>query len=217
MMAYKFLKNHPRVNVNKIGITGSSRGGTVSFIVADKKFTENFLDSGDGFAAILPMSPECRIAGLFENPEITKNSKILVVQGKKDEIKSCIEYVEKIKANGGDIKIDLKKGWHHDFVGHRKAFKDYRYNFSKCPPYYIKDNGDINDKMMKFLVGKKKAWKSKKRYYEDAARKPARTLKKVVKKLKKSKCVTVKGLYSGGKHGKEFTPQFLGFFNENLL
>ena len=100
IMAYTFLKDHPRVDANKIGITGTSRGGTIPFIIADKKFTKHFLkDDDNGFAALLSMSPasECRIAGLFENPEMTKNSKMLVVRGELDETGSCQEYVEKLK------------------------------------------------------------------------------------------------------------------------
>ena len=118
-----------------------------------KKFTKHFLNDDEGFAALLSMSPapECRIAGLFENPEMTKDSKMLVVSGELDETGSCQEYVEKIKANGGDIEIDKKKGWHHNFVGNGSTFIDYKYNFNNCPPYYIKDDGDINDQKMDYL------------------------------------------------------------------
>ena len=38
MMAYQFIKSHPRSN-GKIGTNGHSRGGTNSLLVADVKFT----------------------------------------------------------------------------------------------------------------------------------------------------------------------------------
>ena len=216
VMAYIFLKDHPKVDASKIGITGSSRGGTIPFIVADKKFTKNFLDDDEGFAALLAMSPECKISGLFENPEMTKNSKMLVVQGTLDEVSSCIEYVEKIKKNGGDIEIDLKEGWHRNFVWNVQKTFDRKYNFNNCPPYYLQDNGDINDEMIDFFA-KIKAWKTKKDYYEDLYENSEKTFHRMMKKIKKkSECIEFETHY-GGKHGKEFTPQFIGFFAENLL
>ena len=218
VMAYKFLKDHPRVNADKIGVTGSSRGGTISFMVANKKFTNHFLSEGEGFAAILPMSAECRISGLFENPEMTKNSKMLVVQGSLDgEVESCKKYAEKIKTNRGEVKVDLKEGWHHHFMANHKVESYPVWQFNNCSPYYYtKDNGDINDEMMNFLLVKRKLWSSKENYYNDAYENPQKTFNKMVKNLVKSKCAK-KGVPFGGKHGKEFTPQFLGFFTENLL
>ena len=43
MMAYQFMKSHPRSN-GKIGTNGHSRGGTNSLLVADVKFTSKFLE-----------------------------------------------------------------------------------------------------------------------------------------------------------------------------
>ncbi len=219
IMAYTFLKDHPRVDANKIGITGTSRGGTIPFIIADKKFTKHFLkDDDNGFAALLSMSPasECRIVGLFEKPEMTKNSKMLVVQGELDETSSCQEYVEKIKANGGDIEIDIKEGWYHNFVGYGSTFIDWKYNFNNCPPYYVKNDGEINDEIMDFFA-KRRAWKTKADYYDDLYKKPIKTFNKMIKNFRKSDCAVKIGVHFGGKHGKEFTPQFLDFFIKNLL
>ena len=53
MMAYQFIKSHPRSN-GKIGTNGHSRGGTNSLLVADVKFTSKFLEGSNGFDAILP-------------------------------------------------------------------------------------------------------------------------------------------------------------------
>ena len=92
----------------------------------------------------------------------------------------------------------------------------YKYNFNNCPPYYIKDDGDINDEIMDFFV-KRRAWKTKTDYYDDLYTKTIKTFDKMIKNFRKSDCAVKYGITLGGKHGKEFTPQFLNFFIENLL
>ena len=69
---------------------------------------------------------------------------------------------------------------------------------------------------MNFLLEKRRAWRSKERYYQDAHQKPQKTFNKVLKNLIKSKCPE-SGVHVGGKHGRKFTPQFLNFFRKNLL
>ena len=102
MMAYKVLKTHPRSN-GKIGLTGHSRGGTNALMVSDVKFTSLFLEGTEGFDAIIAEAAECRMAGLFLEPEITSNTKMLYVHGSIDNLtlaKPCEEHVKKIKAKG---------------------------------------------------------------------------------------------------------------------
>ena len=85
MMAYKVLKNHPRSN-GKIGLTGHSRGGTNALMVSDVKFTSLFLEGKNGFDAIIGEAAECRMAGLFLEPELTTNTKMLYVHGSIDNL-----------------------------------------------------------------------------------------------------------------------------------
>tara|TARA_B000000477_G_scaffold103962_1_gene93722 strand:+ start:206 stop:1066 length:861 start_codon:yes stop_codon:yes gene_type:complete len=117
IMAYKLLQSHPRSN-GKFGTTGHSRGGNNSLYLADVKFTSVFLEGTKGFDAILPEAAECRLAGFFDKPELTSNTKLLYVHGAADDYtlpKPCEDYVKKIKSAPGQVEIDMKEGWYHGF------------------------------------------------------------------------------------------------------
>ena len=117
MMALELLKSHPRSN-GKFGTNGHSRGGTNSLYLGEVKFTSNFTEGTKGFDAILGEAAECRLAGLFLEPELTSNTKLLYVHGELDNYtlaKDCEEHVRRIKAKPGQIKIDIKEGWYHDW------------------------------------------------------------------------------------------------------
>ena len=66
------------------------------------------------------------MAGLFLEPELTSNTKLLYVHGELDNYtlaKDCEEHVKRIKAKPGQIKIDIKDGWYHDWHGGFKPKK----------------------------------------------------------------------------------------------
>jgi dienelactone hydrolase len=135
IMAFKLLKAHPRSN-GKFGTNGHSRGGTNSLYLAETKFTSNFLEGTKGFNAILGEAAECRMAGLFLEPELTSNTKLLYVHGEIDDYtvaKHCVEHVNRIKAEPGQIEIDIKEGWYHDWHGGFKPKKSKSYEASQMP------------------------------------------------------------------------------------
>jgi|TARA_B110000114_G_scaffold33208_1_gene34266 dienelactone hydrolase len=218
MMAYQFIKSHPRSN-GKIGTNGHSRGGTNSLMVSDVKFTSKFLEGTNGFDAILPEAAECRMAGLFKNAELTKNTKMLYVHGEDDDLtlaKPCAEYVKNIKAKEGQIEIDIKQGWGHDWHSPYKPQKVKAMVMPKCPANYVDDNGVVTGKLADLGLNKYKFFNSWEEYGEAAATEPKKTFKKMFKILKSEKCLK-RGAHVGGNHGDEYMPQFINFFKENLL
>ena len=63
---------------------------------------------------------DCEDVGMFRNPQPTKETKTWMILGGADNYtraEPCVELGKKIKANGGDIIVDVKKGWRHDFIG----------------------------------------------------------------------------------------------------
>ena len=51
---------------------------------------------------------------------------------------------KKYKANGADIEITVKKGWHHGFTANYKPERDPEAQiWSKCAPAYTNDEGYI--------------------------------------------------------------------------
>jgi dienelactone hydrolase len=112
-MALEYLSKDPKVNIKKVGITGWSRGGMISLMVTDKRLRDALVSKDLYFAASQPRSPDCWSAGMFRNPQPIKETKIWMVLGGADNFtraEPCVEMGEKIRANGGDIEITVKKG-----------------------------------------------------------------------------------------------------------
>ena len=97
------------------------------------------------FAAAQPQSPDCT-SMMFRNPQPIKETKTWMVLGEVDDYtlaEDCVEQGERIKANGGDIKITVKKGWHHGFTANYEA--EYERDpmiFHNCPDSLMKDDGN---------------------------------------------------------------------------
>ena len=217
MMAYKVLKNHPRSN-GKIGLTGHSRGGTNALMVSDVKFTSLFLEGTEGFDAIIGEAAECRMAGLFLEPEITSNTKMLYVHGSIDNLtlaKPCEEHVKKIKAKPGQIKIDIKEGWHHDWHAGYKPKKVKAMTMHTCPAVRIDNEGNVTGPIVDLGLKKYKLFASQAEWIKATEDEPKKTMKAVFKMFKKEKCLK-RGVTIGGMHGEEYLPQFINFFKENL-
>ena len=147
-MTLEYLSKDPRVNIKKVGITGWSRGGMNSLAIAEKRIRDALVSKDLYFAASLPRSNECNQSGYFKNPQPIKETKILMVNGKKDDASHahiCEEYGEKMKAAGADIKVTTKAGWGHGFTANYEA--EYEANQEKwleCPAYYTEDDGMPN-------------------------------------------------------------------------
>ena len=220
ILALKLLKSHPRSN-GKFGTTGHSRGGTNSLYMADIKFTSLFLDGTEGFDAILPEAAECHAAGLFSKPELTSNTKLLYVHGGADDYtlaKPCEEHVKRIKSKPGQIEIDIKEGWYHEWHMGKKPFKvKGAMTTSKCPDHFIDENGfGTNPTWEEWFINKYKLYPTIEAFYDAAQTKPRKTWKQAFKVMKKEKCLS-KGVTIGGQNQEEYMPQFINFFKENLL
>jgi len=144
-MALEYLSKDPKINIKKVGITGWSRGGMISLMVSDKRLRDALVSKDLYFAAAQPRSPDCWSAGMFRNPQPIKDTKIWMVLGGADNFtraEPCVEMGEKIRANGGDIEITVKKGWHHGFTAnYKEEYESDPWIFSKCPPWFTEDNG----------------------------------------------------------------------------
>ena len=147
-MTLEYLSKDPRVNIKKVGITGWSRGGMNSLAIAEKRIRYLLISKDLYFAASLPRSNECNQSGYFKNPQPIKETKILMVNGKKDDASHahlCEEYGAKMKANGADIEVITKKGWGHGFeADYKPEYEADQEKWLECPPYYIEDDGMAN-------------------------------------------------------------------------
>jgi hypothetical protein len=189
--------------------------------MADIKFTSLFLNGTEGFDAILPEAAECHSAGLFADPELTTNTKLLYVHGGADDYtlaEPCVNHVKRFKAKPGQIEIDIKEGWYHEFHMGKKPFKvKGAMTTGKCPDFFIDEKGyATNPTWEEWMINKHKLYQSLEEFYEAAQTEPRKTWKQAFKIMKKEKCLS-KGVTIGGQNQDVYMPQFINFFKENLL
>jgi len=192
-MALEYLSKDPKVNIKKVGITGWSRGGMISIMASEKRFRDELVSKDLYFAAAQPRSPDCWSAGMFRNPQPIKETKTWMVLGGKDDYtraEPCVEFGKKLKANGADIEVTVKKGWGHGFTANYKAeYESDPQIFSGCPGSFIEDDGNWGSSDPDY------------KWAEDWWNDPC---------LKR-------GAHIGGNKGGIFKKPFLKFFKENLL
>ncbi len=147
-MTLEYLSKDPRVNIKKVGITGWSRGGMNSLAIAETRIRDVLISKDLYYAASLPRSVECRQSGFFRNPQPIKETKIMMVNGGKDDASHahvCEEYGAKMKANGADIEVITKKGWGHGFeANYEPEYEKQLEAWHECPDYYTEDDGMPN-------------------------------------------------------------------------
>ena len=134
--ALGYLAQQEFVDPRRIGVMGMSWGGTVALRAADRRRQ----GEGPGFGASIPLYPGC--VAQYRNPQ--PGAPLLVLIGELDDytgIRTCREYVERIRAAGGAAQVKVYPGAHHGFDGDaREAFSPQAQNYRDCV-LYIEDDG----------------------------------------------------------------------------
>ena len=200
-------------------MSGYSRGGNISLLASEKKIRDLLVSKDLYFAAAQPRSPDCRITGMFENPTPIKETKTWLVHGLADDYTlagPCEDFAKKMQANGGDVKIDLREGWYHVFTGNYAVeFASKTQHFNNCTVGYTKDDGSMGGEYQDLLL-KHGIFKSEDEFNEMMRENPKKAWQTAFKAMIKEKCI-IKGVHEGGDHGKEFMPEYLKFWKDNLL
>jgi len=113
--ALELLSTHPRIDRNKIAVLGYSHGGMVALLVASEKIRYSFIADDLRFATSIAYYPHC--ATQFKDIDFT-DAPVLMLLAEKDNIcpiGSCLEYAQRMKEFGADIKAVVYKGAHHMF------------------------------------------------------------------------------------------------------
>ena len=148
-MALEYLSKDPKINIKKVGISGYSRGGMISVMASEKRLRDALVSKDLYFAAAQPRSPDCWNVGMFRNPQPIKETKTWMVLGGADDYtlaEPCVVHGEKIKANGGDIEVTVKKGWHHGFLANYEVEYEARSQiWHGCLPWFTEDDGSYSE------------------------------------------------------------------------
>ena len=113
--ALELLSTHPNIDRNRIAVLGYSHGAKVALFVASEKIRRSFIADDLRFAAIIAYYPNCALQ--LKDIDFTE-SPVLMLLAEKDNvcpIEACLEYAQRIKESGADIKAVVYKGAHHMF------------------------------------------------------------------------------------------------------
>ena len=135
--ALGYLAQQDFIDPRRIGVMGMSWGGTVALRAADRRRQ----GQGPAFAASIPLYPGC--VAQYRNPQ--PGAPLLLLIGQLDDytgIRTCVEYVERIRAAGGAAQVRVYRDAHHGFDDARtqQVFSAQAQNYRECV-LYIEDDG----------------------------------------------------------------------------
>lgn len=114
--ALDLLAKHPRIDAERIGILGGSRGGRVALYASLKRFQRSYGTPGLEFALYLPLYAPC-YTKYIDDEQVTKKP-IRMFHGAADEavpIAACKAYVNRLRAAGADVELMELPNAHHLF------------------------------------------------------------------------------------------------------
>lgn len=112
----KALSMHPRIDSERVAAIGRSRGGSVVLLAASEVIRRSLTNEELRFAAHIGIYPGC-YAQLME-PEFT-GAPVLMLLAEKDNVtpaRSCLDYMERIKATGNPIRAIVYDKAAHGFT-----------------------------------------------------------------------------------------------------
>jgi dienelactone hydrolase len=135
--ALAFLAARDTIDAERVGVMGMSKGGSVALDAADERTQQS-----GRFAVYVPLYPGCTFQ--FRNPRM--KGPMLMLIGERDDytgIKTCAEYVERIRAAGASVELKIYPGAHHGFDGITSNFREtwipQAQNYRDCV-IYIEDD-----------------------------------------------------------------------------
>ncbi|WP_395709045.1 dienelactone hydrolase family protein [Reyranella sp.] len=131
--ALKALGATSRIDRNRIGIMGFSKGGTSALMASHLNLlAAAAVSSGLRYALHVPFYPSC--ATQYYRPRTT-GQPIHLLLGSADTyvgVEPCTTYAEALRANGAQIEVKVYPGAGHGFDGGRAYFTPRGENYSQC-------------------------------------------------------------------------------------
>ena len=118
LAALKLLATDPRIDPNRIGQIGFSRGGTIAFNTLLEKFRRVMIpDAPTKFAAHIAFYPSCNFTYWGDATAFTGAPVMFALAGKDDYTSSalCVSYAAKLKTVLSRVDVQIYDGAYHDF------------------------------------------------------------------------------------------------------
>jgi dienelactone hydrolase len=113
--ALELLGTHPKIDKRRIAVMGYSHGAKVALFVASEKIRWSFIADDIQFAASIAYYPGC--FPQLKNIDFT-DAPVLMLLAEMDNIcpiEACLDYAQRIKESGANLKVIVYKGAHHMF------------------------------------------------------------------------------------------------------
>lgn len=130
--ALKALASHARIDRDRVGIVGFSKGGTVAVLAAHEVRAAHGLPAGLRFALHVAFYPSCNTQHF--KPKSTGAPIYLLLGGADTYVgtASCQEYAAALEAEGAQVRVTVYPGAPHGFDGGRAFYVPSGENWSRC-------------------------------------------------------------------------------------
>jgi dienelactone hydrolase len=116
----RYLKNHPRIHPDRIGLFGRSWGGGMQ-IYTMMGWYQNMVGEGLDVAARIALYPACTLT--TETPIPTAGKSLLLLGGKDDwnAPGQCIDFASRYRSAGGELTVEIFPDAVHSWDSGRKV------------------------------------------------------------------------------------------------
>lgn len=146
LSALRLLASHPRIDPQRIGVIGFSRGAQVALYTALEPMRKGVIDDGLHFAAHIALYPPCMAP---YHAETTDHAPILILAGAADDYTPaafCTDYAAWFNAKGSPTKLAIYPGAYHDFdTPGAPHFYTRLQNYKACRIETIVETGAARD------------------------------------------------------------------------
>jgi len=119
LAALRLLATHPRIEPDRIGVIGFSKGGQVALYTALEPFRRGIVDDDRRFAAHVALYPNC--SDWYTAARVTGAPLLLLLGGRDDytPAEACRGYAEWFRGAGAETTVVTYPDAYHDFDAYR--------------------------------------------------------------------------------------------------
>ncbi|CAG9179763.1 dienelactone hydrolase family protein [Cupriavidus pinatubonensis] len=126
LFALKLLSTDPRIDPQRIGQIGFSRGGHVAMDLVLESFRKGVIDDDARFVALIGFYPSCtQLWWEVPQPSLS-GAPLMLAVGEKDDYtpaQPCFSAADTMKRDGQPVVVHVYPGAYHDFDNTRAYFK----------------------------------------------------------------------------------------------